>query len=69
MFFDRERTRVELYTEECHVGNVAFPELANWEAYEQRYVLEGCDSAWGKTPGESSHEAQTPLISTEGYLK
>ncbi len=31
VFFDRERTRVELYAKECHVGNVACPGFANRE--------------------------------------
>ena len=39
MFFDCERTGVELRAKNCHVGNVACPGLANRGAHKLRYEL------------------------------
>ena len=71
MFFDRERTRIKLHAKDYHIGNIERPELANWEAHEQRYVLliRGAAQHGSEVPMESSHEARTGEIYTKGYLK
>jgi hypothetical protein len=71
MFFDRERTRIKLQSEDCHVGNVECQELANGEAQKQRYELfiRGANQHGVKVPGERNHKAQTPGRPTVGYLK
>jgi hypothetical protein len=39
MFFDCERARIELHTEEFHVRNVASPGFSKWESYKKWYDL------------------------------
>jgi len=39
MFFDRERTGVELHAKKCDIGNEACPGFANRESYKEGYDL------------------------------
>ena len=66
MFFDRERTGVELHAKDCHVWNIACPDFTNGEAHELRYELftRGATQHSVKVPRASNHGEQTEPIYT-----